>query len=101
MNGKYDEYKYMRLLVFWRYQTQREEAFILFKRLQELALNKSEYEKVAFLREKHEAIQERLFYECNRAEQIISWLELDSELRQEQLTYPDIFESCMNRLNKE
>lgn len=91
------EYEYLRLLVYWRYQGKRDEAFLLIKSLHKSALAEGDYDRAILLQARHAQEQENLCRECETAEDIISWLELDSDLRKENLTYPDIFELCMNR----
>lgn len=95
------EYEYLKMLTFWRYQSQRDEAYVLFHSLHQAALSKCDYDRAILLKAGHKAMQEKLFSEFIRAEFIINWLEIDSDLRLEKLTYPDIYEQCMNRLGME
>jgi hypothetical protein len=95
------EYEYLRSLSFSRYQAEREQVLIEFTKLHTLALKESDYDRVILLKAGYRTTQEKLFIKYLRSEQIISWLLLDSELRQDGLTYPDIFESCMRKLRNE
>ncbi|MEH1789710.1 MAG: hypothetical protein V7L23_30170 [Nostoc sp.] len=89
------------MLTFWRYQNQRDEAYALFQSLHQTALAEKDCDRAILLKAGHKAMQEKLFSGFIRAEFIINWLQVDSDLRQEQLTYPDIYEQCMNKLRKE
>jgi hypothetical protein len=89
------------MLAFWRYQSQRDEAYTLFHSLHQTALSNCDSDRAILLKAGHIAMQEKLFSEFVRAEFIIGWLEVDSDLRQEKLTYPDIYEQCKNRLGME
>ena len=89
-----NEYDYMRSLVLDRYQAKRDEAFISLRTLHQSAVTSCDYDRAILLGATHDDIQSRLCMECITAEEIISWLEIDSDLRKENLTYPDIFDLC-------
>ena len=90
------EYDYMRSLILWRYQAKRDEIFSTLRQLHQSALLAGDYDRTILLAARHKLEQDNICRECQIAEDIINWLELDSELRKEKLTYPDVFELCTN-----
>ncbi|MEW5859543.1 MAG: hypothetical protein AB1861_19500 [Cyanobacteriota bacterium] len=88
------EYEYMRSLVYWRYQAKRDEIFLHLRELHQTAVLEGDYDRAILLAARHKQEQDNNCRECEVAEDIINWLELDSELRLEKLTYPDVFELC-------
>lgn len=90
------EHDYLRSLVLWRYQFKRDELFSMLQNLHQTALLSGDYDRAILLGARHKQEQDNLCDECVTAEDIISWLETDSELRKENLNYPDVFELCTN-----
>jgi hypothetical protein len=90
------EYDYLRSLVLWRYQSKRDELFSTIQTLHQSAVSEGDYDRAILLGARHKLEQENLCAECITAENIIAWLETDSELRKEDLNYPDVFELCTN-----
>jgi hypothetical protein len=92
-----NEYDYLRAIAHWRYVDSREEALLSIEILHQAALKNQDYDRAILLAAAHKEIQKKLFTQYVRAEDIINWLQLDSDLRQENLTYPDIYEQCLNK----
>jgi hypothetical protein len=94
--GGVSEYDYLRSLVLWRYQAKRDELFSTLQKLHQSAILEGDYDRAILLGARHKQEQENICNECVTAENIISWLETNSELRKENLNYPDVFELCTN-----
>ncbi|MFN6572357.1 hypothetical protein [Dendronalium sp. ChiSLP03b] len=86
------EYQYLRRFASWRYR-HKLESFVggIYKQSLK-AFQKGELEKALCLQLKGFSQHEKILLEWLRVEEIIQWLELDSELRNVGSNYPDTVE---------
>lgn len=91
-----NEYRYLRLCVMWKYQSQVESIITPIHDLYKEALLKGDTELACFLEFKRDLYHQKLYSDRLRSEDIIHWLKLDAELREIGETYPSAMEGKCN-----
>ncbi|MBD2437384.1 hypothetical protein [Nostoc sp. FACHB-110] len=86
------EYQYLRMCAFFEFSRKMMESCEPIQKQINEALSGGDWEKAAALEQERAGIAAQLFWERVRSEDIIRWLELDSLLRREGRSYPDVFE---------
>ncbi|MBD2488992.1 hypothetical protein [Aulosira sp. FACHB-615] len=87
------EYQYLRMLAFFEFSRKMAEQCEPIQQQINEALKIGDWERASELENQRSSIAADIFWERVRAEDIIRWLELDSDLRSRgDSTYPDVFE---------
>lgn len=86
------EYQYLHQYAYWRYRYKLEKLALGLCKQSLRAFQNGELDKALCLQFLALSQQEKILLEWMRMEEIVNWLELDSELRNLGSSYPDFVE---------